>query len=204
MEKKVFCFPSEIAKFRLVLLHGWGADADDLMPIGKELIKGIGESVELVSLNAPYVHPQGFGRQWYSLFPADWIEAEKSVIDLRLRLENVSTLEVPLEKTVLFGFSQGGAMAIASGCGLPLAGLIVCSGYPHKNLIFSGKLPPVFLSHGNEDPVVPKEATKELVKLIEQRNKSPQTELFEGGHEIPESIYKEITNFLKKCFIESD
>ena len=30
MEEEVFCFPSEIAKYRLVVLHGWGADAEDL------------------------------------------------------------------------------------------------------------------------------------------------------------------------------
>jgi hypothetical protein len=35
---------------------------------------------------------------------------------------------------VLFGFSQGGAMALDSGCALPIAGLISCSGYPHPNL----------------------------------------------------------------------
>ena len=50
MEKEVFCFPSEIAKFRLVLLHGLGADAEDLMHLGKELIDGISQSIELVSL----------------------------------------------------------------------------------------------------------------------------------------------------------
>ena len=90
-------------------------------------------------------------------------KAEKSVIELRLRLENLSTVDIPLDKTVLFGFSQGGAMALASGFSLPLAGLIICSGYPHKELIISGKVPPVFLSHGNDDPVVPLQATKELI-----------------------------------------
>ena len=92
-------------------------------------------------------------------------------------------------------------MAIAAGCVLPLAGLIVCSGYPHKNLRFPENLPPIFLSHGNDDPVVPKEATKELVKLLEQKNQFPQIKFFEGGHEIPKDIYREIRYFIKKCFL---
>ncbi len=201
MEEEVFWFPSERSKFRIVLLHGWGADAEDLMPIGRDLIDGIGGNIELVSLRAPKAHPQGLGRQWYSLFPADWEEAEKAVIDLRLRLENLSTINIPLQKTVLFGFSQGGAMAMASGCELPLAGLIVCSGYPHKKLKLSESLPPIFFSHGYEDPVVPIQATKELINKIEMKNIIPQVNLFDGGHEIPQDLYEEIKSFLKKCFL---
>ena len=31
---------SEFATNRLVLLHGWGADANDLLPVGKLLTEG--------------------------------------------------------------------------------------------------------------------------------------------------------------------
>ena len=201
MEQEVFRFPSHIAKYRLVLLHGWGADAEDLLPVGKHLIEDISENIELVSLRAPQAHPQGLGRQWYSLFPTNWKEAEKSVIELRLRLVSLSTVEIPLEKTVLFGFSQGAAMVMAVGLTLPLAGLVVCSGYPHKNLILDHYVPPVFLSHGTNDPVVPIQATKELIKLFDQKGIIPQINLFEGAHEIPEAIHEEIRIFMRKCFI---
>ena len=41
-----FCFPSKMATHRLILLHGWGADAKDLFPLGKNLLKGIEKEVE--------------------------------------------------------------------------------------------------------------------------------------------------------------
>ncbi len=203
MEQEVFYFPSEKAQYRLVLLHGWGADAEDLMPLGMQLIQGIDEPIELLSLRAPQPHPQGIGRQWYRLFPPDWKEAEKSVIELRLRLEKISTLDIPLEKTVLFGFSQGGAMAIAAGCKLPLAGLVVCSGYSHKILDFHEDIPPVFLSHGKNDPVVPIEANKELEKLFYRNKRICENKIFNGGHEIPQEIYGDITFFIRRCFIDN-
>ena len=39
---------SESATNRLVLLHGWGADAHDLMPIGKLLTDGLKDPFEII------------------------------------------------------------------------------------------------------------------------------------------------------------
>ena len=55
---------SESATNRLVLLHGWGADADDLIPIGRLLTEPLSKSFEIVSLSANEYHPNGVGRQW--------------------------------------------------------------------------------------------------------------------------------------------
>ncbi|MFN5695801.1 MAG: alpha/beta hydrolase, partial [Cyanobacteriota bacterium] len=57
------------AERRLVLLHGWGADADDLLDLGSELV---GPEVSVVALRAPLPHPGGFGRQWYDLQQPEW------------------------------------------------------------------------------------------------------------------------------------
>ena len=40
---------SESATNRLVLLHGWGADANDLLPVGELLTKGLKDRFEIVS-----------------------------------------------------------------------------------------------------------------------------------------------------------
>ena len=62
----------ERAARRLVLLHGWGADADDLLDLGQELVDA---TVSVVALRAPQAHPGGFGRQWYPLSPApEWVQ----------------------------------------------------------------------------------------------------------------------------------
>lgn len=50
---------------RLVLLHGWGANGQDLLPLGIHLMEGLGD---VVALEAPEHHPHVHGgRQWYPL-----------------------------------------------------------------------------------------------------------------------------------------
>ena len=73
------------AKQRLVLLHGWGADADDLIDLGQELV---GPDIGLVGLRAPEPHPQGMGRQWYDLQNPLWpelVDAARQALRLRLQ-----------------------------------------------------------------------------------------------------------------------
>ena len=80
---------SESATNRLILLHGWGADAHDLIPIGKLLTDGLNDPFEIVSLSAPQPHPSGSGRQWYPLYPHEWEQVPKAVLDLERRLNNL-------------------------------------------------------------------------------------------------------------------
>ena len=117
---------------RLVLLHGWGANGDDLRPLGEQLAQRTSAPLETICLEAPERHPgQPGGRQWYGLFPSDWDAVPEAVNRLRSTLLTLEGGEAALRQTVLFGFSQGGAMALDCGCSLPLAGIISCSGYAH-------------------------------------------------------------------------
>ena len=70
------------AQRRLVLLHGWGADAHDLLDLGPLLV---GPDVGIVALEAPLPHPAGLGRQWYDLQRPDWPELPDARQSLRAR-----------------------------------------------------------------------------------------------------------------------
>ena len=70
---------SQSAKHRIILIHGWGADADDLLSIGQEIIEISKDDFEVISLRAPDLHPNNTGRQWYSLDAPDWNKAENEV-----------------------------------------------------------------------------------------------------------------------------
>ena len=135
------------AERRLVLLHGWGADADDLLELGPLLV---GPEVSVVALRAPEPHPYGPGRQWYGLQPIDWGQLPGARQALQQRLLELGQ-SVPLPQTVLLGFSQGGAMAVDVGSALPLAGIVACSGYPHEGWQPPAAMAPVLLSHGREE-----------------------------------------------------
>jgi phospholipase/carboxylesterase len=185
---------------RLVLLHGWGADADDLLDLGELLV---GPEVSVVALRAPEAHPSGSGRQWYSLQPIDWSALPAARLALRQRLERLAA-SVALEHTVLLGFSQGSAMAIDVGCGLPLAGIVGCSGYPHQGWQAAGALPPVLLSHGREDPVVPFEASEELRRQLLQAGGQVELLPFSGGHGIDPELLPDLGSFVRRCLRGED
>ena len=124
---------SQTATHRIILLHGWGADADDLLTLGKEITKNVNLDFEVIALRAPGLHPSGVGREWYGLYPHDWKGAEIEVNKLIGTLKNFDTKRISLKKTILLGFSQGAAMAIDAGFKLNLGLIVACSGYPHPN-----------------------------------------------------------------------
>ena len=198
MAADLICQPSAPARARLVLLHGWGADAGDLMPLGQSLAEAIATPLELVALQAPQLQTQGSGRQWYGLFPADWAAVPAAVKALKERINNLSSGEIPLEATVLLGFSQGGAMAVAAGCDLPLAGLIACSAYPHPNWQAPVIRPPVLLLHGRNDDVVPYSAAVALNNDLSQGDQTCDVFSFDNGHAIPVNAQAEMKKALKR------
>ncbi len=194
---------SAAAGRRLVLLHGWGADADDLLDLGELLVSG-GPETDVVALRAPQGHPGGYGRQWYDLQTPGWPDLPEARSALRERLLHLS-LSVPLARTVLLGFSQGGAMAVDVGGALPLAGLVACSGYPHED---SGLLAPrsdaaawtpatvLLLTHGQTDPIVRHQASEELLRHWRQAGGEAELLSFAGGHTIDESVLPALRDFV--------
>ena len=182
------------ARQRLVLLHGWGADAEDLLELGTMLV---GPEVSVVALRAPEAHPYGSGRQWYGLQPIDWSQLPAARAALSQRLQALGE-GIPLQATVLLGFSQGGAMALDVGSQLPLAGIVACSGYPHEGWQPPATAPAVLLSHGREDPVVPWAASEEVQRLLQQAGVKAELLSFSGGHSIDTDVLPQIAGFVRQ------
>lgn len=191
----------QLADRRLVLLHGWGADADDLLDLGSALLGDEAPEVSVIALRAPLPHPGGFGRQWYDLCLPEWPQLPAARADLLSRLQALAR-SVPLERTALLGFSQGGAMAIDVGVGerLPLAGLVSCSGYPNPGWEPQKPLMPILLTHGTEDPVVPFAASEELARRLQEIGGSVQRVAFSGGHGIAPELFPAIEDFLARSW----
>ena len=194
------------ADSRLVLLHGWGADADDLFELGELLV---GPDLSVVALRAPLPHPAGQGRQWYDLQQPGWPQLPAARADLRRRLLALDA-DLPLTRTGLLGFSQGAALALdvaTTDGGLPLAGVIGCSGYPHPDWR-PGACPteerhrqtPVLLTHGELDPVVPYAASEELQRQLKESGREVDLLGFAGGHTIDAGLFPARRGFLEACW----
>ena len=192
---------SESATNRLVLLHGWGADAQDLFPVGKLLTEGFQDCFEIVSLSAPQAHPSGSGRQWYPLYPHEWAQVPNAVLDLERRLNNLSFEEIPLAKTLLLGFSQGGAMALELATRKKFAGVFALSSYPHPEWQPSKDMPPIYLCHGNIDQVVPKEASQKSFDILTKNRIKSDLYFFDGGHEITNDLIDHCRGIIKQKFL---
>ncbi len=192
---------SQTATNRIILMHGWGADADDLLPLGKEITEKINLNFEVISLRAPGLHPSGQGRQWYGLYPHDWKGAECEVNKLLSTLKSFDTEQIPLRKTILLGFSQGAAMAIDVGCKVNLGLIIACSGYPHPSWVPGEKFPPLIINHGVFDDVVPIDASRVIYEAV-KRKSSKFCELveFDGFHQIDSNLVEFISSKISNIF----
>lgn len=153
-------------------LHGLGADGHDFAPIVPELLRPDWPGIRFVFPHAP-VRPVTINnglpmRAWYDIRNLS-IEQRADEDGLRASIAEVDALiarerdrGVPASRLLLVGFSQGGALALASGLRreAAVAGIACLSGYlPMAELTASeltpaGRATPVFLGHGRQDPVV--------------------------------------------------
>ncbi len=155
----------------VILLHGYGADGDDLMGLAQTMAPYFPDTV-FVAPDAPEkCAGNAAGFQWFSVpqvdnsSEADAVSGmEQSAKDLDAYLDQMMTAEgVAADKTILFGFSQGTMMAlqVAPRRADMLAAVVGFSG----SLMLPDALrdevvtrPPVMLLHGDKDEVVPPEA----------------------------------------------
>lgn len=155
----------------VVLLHGYGADGNDLIGLAEPLAAHL-PNTRFLAPNAPERCPGNpMGYQW---FPIPWLDgtpeaaarvsAGRAFAALDGYLDGVEAAEgVGADRTVLVGFSQGTMMALQVGLRRkrPLAGIVGFSGRlldPERLPDEIATRPPVLLIHGDQDPVVPFES----------------------------------------------
>ncbi|HEY9638949.1 MAG TPA: alpha/beta hydrolase [Coleofasciculaceae cyanobacterium] len=200
----------------LVMLHGWGANAQDVAALASYVDL---PDYQFLFPNAPFPHPYApMGRMWYGL-PNDYSffsrpefrqqpELQKSRSQLLRWLQSLpQTTGIPLTRTILGGFSQGGAMTLDVGLSMPVAGLMVLSGYLHAPLepaelglerSVSQPLPPILVVHGRQDPVVPLAAAQHVRDGLQKLGASVQYFEQDMGHEIQPVVLSHMQSFIEE------
>jgi phospholipase/carboxylesterase len=188
----------------LVLLHGWGSNAQDLAALQDYFAP---QGWNLYCLNGIFRHPHAPGGwMWYDLEQSDWpglLESRRTVLQWVSALEERSG--VPLSRTVLGGFSQGAAMSLDVGLALPLAGLMVLSGYLHPSLdLVTIATPPprVLVVHGRQDTIVPLRAAQEIQQFLQNApvEFAVTYEEMDAGHEVSREGLEAMEQFLAELF----
>lgn len=182
----------------LVMLHGWGANYQDLAPLASMLNL---PSFTYLFPNAPFAHPQvPGGRAWYALQTQEYTgltESRQLLQDWLLSLPD--STGISLENTIVAGFSQGGAMTLDVGLTLPFASLCSLSGYLHatpKKPKAQVNLPPVLIVHGTEDPVVPIAAAQQAKEQLTAIGAEVKYQEFAMGHEIQPLVLTLMQEFI--------
>ena len=162
-----------------VLLHGLGAEPDDLRPVGQmlaALAPGMAWQIHTpaaprvpVSLNGGWVMPSWF--DIYGIEPTAAVD-EAGIATASTRIAEFIDALPPNEPVWLGGFSQGGVVALhtAGRVSRTLAGLALLSTWLPNAAAFH--LPgacatlPIFVAHGTQDDIVPVAAAERMVTRL--------------------------------------
>lgn len=198
----------------VVLFHGWGAPADDLVPLGRRLHAQLGGEVRVALPAGPL--PSTFGRAWWNSpatsRPADRGDQAPPGLG-EARLDVVALLDqwvregrIEPSQTVLAGFSQGGMLATEVGLSWSHrpAGVAAMSGGPiHEarwiELMEVREPPPFLMSHGRFDRVLAFAAADRLRRELASRGADVTWVPFDAGHEMPERVADALVEFLRRA-----
>ncbi len=161
--------PEQVSR-AVVLCHGYGASGDDLFDLRQMLAPD--DKTAFVSLDAPTPLPWG-GFEWFSLndyqpngmHTESYLEIlmERVKPSVRMMHEWLADFQkktgLSADKIVLGGFSQGGLVALLTALTAPdcVAGVMGMSAVPlllNQDIAVTCR-PPVLLTHGTSDSVVP-------------------------------------------------
>ncbi len=161
------------AKRLVVFLHGYGADGNDLIEIGRAWQQLLPDTA-FVSPHAPEPCAGApMGRQWFALTFRDpderWRGVNAAAPTLNQFLDaELGRRKLPPSALALVGFSQGTMMALHVGLRRPTppaaivgySGLFVLPNNAAPEVV-AGEIksrPPVLLIHGDQDELIPVQA----------------------------------------------
>lgn len=211
----------------VVLLHGFGASGDDLVPLHRQL--DVPHEVRFVFPEAPLdlgrIAGPGYagGRAWWMIdlagleaaargdrrpdrsgtIPEGLVEARAQVTAL---LGEITTkLHAPMDRIVLGGFSQGAMLALDTALHAPSlpAALVLMSGTLIAEPEWTPLLPrlaglPILQSHGRSDPLLPFDTAVRLRDLLKGAEAEVHWLEFAGGHTIPGSALDTLGELIRR------
>ncbi|GAB7017883.1 alpha/beta hydrolase [Halostagnicola bangensis] len=180
----------EEAGAAMILVHGRGARAQGMLEFANEFARD----------DIAFLAPQAHRGTWYPQSFLAPLEDNQPHLDSALAklddtLETVESAGVPLEKTILLGFSQGGCLSTEyaarnadryGGVVALSGGLIGPEGTPRA---YDGSMDgtPIFIGCGDQDPHIPVERVEESIRAFDDLEADTEKRIYQGvGHTVLE------------------
>ena len=200
----------------IIWMHGLGADANDFVPMVRELdLRGLpgirfvfpNADTMPVTINGGYVM-----RAWYDIIHTD-LGRQEDEAGLRASQAKVEALiarekarGIPAERIIVAGFSQGCAMTLMTAMRHPekLAGMMCLSGYVPVAAKSAAEhsaaslATPIFMVHGRMDPVIPVGRAEQSRDLLQQLGYNVEWHDYPMQHSVCQEEVVHISAWLKK------
>jgi phospholipase/carboxylesterase len=204
------------AKQLVVFLHGYGADGNDLIEIGRAWA-GLLPDAAFVSPHAPRPCGQApMGREWFPLTMRDPGERWRGVtsagpgLDAFLDAE-LKRANLPPSALALVGFSQGTMMALHVGLRRAVSPVAIVgySGFfvlpenvgPEAIKDEITARPPVLLVHGDQDDLIPLQGLFQSAQILAALDVPVEWHVSAGiGHGIDQEGLRQGGEFLARRF----
>ena len=180
----------------ILALHGWGANALDLLGLAPHLCSG---RFLVLCPQGPVQTQIGPGMAGYGWFPSTRggpldLAAVQSAREQLLAFLDTAMKRYPIDpqKLIVLGFSQGGVMTYTLGCSAPerFAAIVALSTWLPANLaetlpqVELSQYPPVLVQHGSRDAQIEVERARQSIATLRQRQVPVTYREYDMGHEI--------------------
>lgn len=175
------------AKQLVIFCHGYGADGNDLIGLAN-YFQQILPDAYFISPNAPESCPMNpMGYQWFDFTSNDPDLIWKKVNDAGEILNNfidnkLNELNLSDKDLSLVGFSQGTMMSLHVGLrrSAAMSSIVGFSGRLIREDTLSDDMkskPPIYLIHGDQDPMVPYSDTINAAKILKDLDVDVQSHI---------------------------
>lgn len=196
--------PKSELKRIIFIFHGYGANKENLLPIGKEFSNKLND-VEIHIPDGIEICEEGFGFQWFPLIGnnvanfRDAFYTNKPIIESYVN-KVAGGANISLKNVVFAGFSQGGMLSLSLGLSMKVGAIISFSGiFLEPDMEINNCDTKILMTHGDMDIVLPISAMYDAKKIFESKKIDVQTLVCPGiPHGIDGMALKAATDFLIK------
>jgi phospholipase/carboxylesterase len=185
----------------VVMLHGYSSNEADLFSFSSL----IPSNYHVVSLQAPI--PLGMGYAWFPIHFEENMERWTSPQEAQKAIEYVNSFlsyyaekyEVNDKNITLLGFSQGAMLSYSVGlANTKVSAIAALSGYLDPRVVsFTNAKKAIYVSHGEQDPVVPYSWAEQSVSLLKTNGYQPTFLSYPQGHGVSQDNLSSLIQWLQ-------